>query len=159
MLKQVLIVPLFTFLGIVAVVAACKKSNSSDGSRTTLITKAAWKYDLSGVDLNKDGAIDLPDTTALPCEKDNTYLFKKDSTGVADEGATKCDPTDPQSSNFNWSLKSNQTILVLSGISLAGGVFTGGDVNISTMTDDKLVVYKDTVVSSLSFRYILSFKH
>ena len=150
---RVLIVPFFIALGFAAVLVACSKSSSDTGGRATLIVKAPWKYDASGVDLNKDGTIDIPDTTQKPCEIDNTYLFKKDSTGVADEGPTKCNVADPQTSPFTWKLTTNQTILSVTGS------FLNGDATISSMTDAKIVLFKDTTLSGLNFRYIISFKH
>ena len=36
------------------------------------MTQAIWRYDTSGIDLNKDGKIDVADTLQS-CFKDNTY--------------------------------------------------------------------------------------
>jgi hypothetical protein len=154
MRKQVLIVPFLFSLAFLAIFMGCGKSSSNPAASPSLITQAAWKYDTSGIDLNKDGVIDIGDTTLLPCEKDNTYLFKKDSTGVMDEGATKCNAGDPQSTGFSWALTNNQTVLTLSGNALLAG-----SLNISSVTATKFILYKDTTFSGVSFRYIFSLKH
>src|SRR5690242_8249344 len=85
---------------------SCKKSSdsSSGKSKTTLATQSSWKIQSLGMDLNKDGTVDLDATSQLPgCQLDNVYTLKSDGTGTADEGATKCNSTDPQSSAISWS--------------------------------------------------------
>jgi hypothetical protein len=34
---------------------------------------------------------------------------------ITDEGATKCDPMDPQTSTANWSFNANQTKVTIDG--------------------------------------------
>jgi hypothetical protein len=48
------------------------------------------------------------------CFQDDVYVINANGTGEWNEGATKCDPGDPQSSPFNWALKNNNTVLTLS---------------------------------------------
>lgn len=48
-----------------------------------------------------------------PCEKDDLTHFKKDGTAVDDDGATKCDPADPQTESYLWSFLTNETELQL----------------------------------------------
>src|SRR5258708_15680853 len=109
MRKAVVIVPFLSFFAYLAFLGGCSKSKSSPSTdpKIALITKAAWKLDVAGVDLNKDGTIDIVDTTIAACKRDNSYLFNKDSTGIADEGATKCNPADPQTKPFTWYLSNN----------------------------------------------------
>src|SRR4051794_40010009 len=79
-------------------------------SKTDMVTSAAWKYDNGGADSNGDGTIDFTfEQTGVvqPCRLDNTALFKADGTGVTDEGATKCNTTDPQTAAFNWNFLNN----------------------------------------------------
>jgi hypothetical protein len=92
---------------------SCKKSSESETkSKTTLLTQQAWKIKSIGIDLNKDGIAE-GDATAYfsACQLDNSWLFKSDGTGVGDEGLSKCEPGDPQSANFTWTFKNNETIL------------------------------------------------
>ena len=110
MKKLLWIVP--TLITLTVAWAACSKnSSSSSNSRVALMTQAIWKYDTSGIDLNKDGTIDIADT--LPaCFKDNTYQFNKDSTGILNEGATICYPGDPQTRAFTWSISSGNPAIL-----------------------------------------------
>ena len=136
---------------------ACKKSSSSTNTteRMKFVTQSPWKYDTAGADLDRNGTIDIGDETILPCYRDNTYLFNKDSTGLADEGATKCDGSDSQSFPFTWSFGTTgqSTIKSSSDPRLAEGI------NIYSVSDTKFVLYKDTTVLGVQIWYILSLKH
>jgi hypothetical protein len=137
--------------------SACSKSSSGSSgpsANTVLITQATWKYDTSGIDLNKDGIVDIGDTTVPVCEKEYTYLFNKDSTGILTEGATKCNPSDPQTENFTWSFTNNQ-----SGLTASINPLLSGGVNIFSLTQTSLILYKDTILLGSSFRYVISLKH
>jgi hypothetical protein len=160
MRNNLLIIAIVFSFGSLMVFNSCSKSSSSSSTptRTQLLSKAAWKLDTSGIDLDKDGGIDaVPGfTVTIPaCQKDNTYLFNKDSTGVLDEGPTKCNASDPQSTVFTWYLSNNQT--VLNGTINAS--FGSGSLGVFSMTDTKMVLYKDTSYQGQKFWYILSLKH
>ena len=135
--------------------SACSKNKSDNSnSRVTLMTQAVWKYDTSGIDLNKDGNIDLADTLQA-CFKDNTYQFNKDSTVLVNEGATKCNSSDPQTATYSWSITSGNPAILKSD---ADPVFVTG-LTVLTLNSTKLTVYKDTTIQGISFWYILSLKH
>jgi len=139
---------------------ACSKHNSgsnnnNNNSNMTLMTQGVWKYDTSGFDLTGDNKIDYPDTLIQPCIKDNTYQFKMDSTVVVDQGATKCNNSDPQTATYSWSI-SNSTPPILR--SNADSILTGG-VTVSVLTSTQLQMYKDTSILGISVRYVLSLKH
>jgi hypothetical protein len=152
------ILPCAIALASLTIWTACKKNTSSSNtsSRTTLITEASWKFDSSGIDQNKDGIIDVVDTTSiLPCQKDNTYTFNKDSTGIMDEGATKCNSTDPQTTAFTWSFSGTGQSVIKSD---ANPILANG-INILSMTSTKMVLYKDTTVYGFNIWYIVNLKH
>ena len=48
------------------------------------------------------------------CYKDNIVTFMLRGTGTADEGATKCNPGDPQTAAFTWSFQTSETVLFVS---------------------------------------------
>ena len=152
---------LFCFLlGGIALQFACGKDDPPAGpTKTELITKAAWKYDTGGVDANKDGFVDtnLPPGYVQACNTDNTLTFNTNNTGVADEGASKCDPADPQTRDFTWTFVNNET-----HINFPTLVFNGltGDVTIKTLTDTKLELLKEVNIGAPStVNVIISFKH
>ena len=155
-MHKLLWIPCLMFLGLSIAWASCGKSNSNTGnSNVTLLTKSTWKFDTAGVDLDKNGTIDQEDNSLEPCFKDNTYVFNKDSTVVMDEGATKCNAADPQTSSYTWSISNSNPAVLKSDVNpiLAEGL------KIKTLTDTKLVVYKDTSYLGISFWYVLSLKH
>ena len=153
-LKIVLLLPVFAFI-------ACDKGedSKSGATKTDLITKAAWKYEHAALDINKDGQIDtdLPAGYVTACEKDNTLTFKKDGTGVADEGPTKCDQGDPQTTTFNWTFENGEQFLVFEQ-----SIFTNidGIVKILTLNDTKLELMKEVAIGpGQNVNVIVRFKH
>ena len=136
--------------------SSCKKSSDSSKSKTTYLTQSTWKVQSVGVDVNKDGTSDADASGYLQaCQLDNVYTFKSDGNGTIDEGATKCNSTDPQTSSFTWTLKNNDTIL--------SGNFglTNGDATIITMDDNNFVFSTDQAVGSppTTYRLIITLKH
>jgi len=155
MKKSPLIIPGLIILACSIALTACSKNSSSDSnSSVTLLTRSVWKYDTSGIDLNKDGTIEIADTLSA-CFKDNTYLFGKDSTVVMDEGATKCDGSDPQTSTYPWTITNGNPSILKSDVN---AILQEG-LKIRTLTDTKLLVYKDTTVLGVSLWYVFSLKH
>jgi hypothetical protein len=101
---------------------SCKKnddnnSNPNSSSRKTQLTTGKWKItaSISTFDLG-NGMTQNADLFSLlsPCQQDNLYIFNADNTATADEGATKCNSSDPQSKAAgNWQLLNNDTQLSL----------------------------------------------
>lgn len=151
---------LLLLTGAGAALIACQKDTNATPAptKTEYLTASAWVHESSGIDLDKNGTIDFPFTNAvLPdCLFDNKLTFKKDYTAVADEGATKCNPADPQTSTFTWSFGSNETSLNIS--SPVFSIFSG-NLKIVTLTDTKLTLSKDTTYSGQNVLVIANLKH
>jgi hypothetical protein len=149
-----------SFLLIGFVVFSCKKSSNggSSNNNTQLLASATWKYDTATLDLNKDGKPDLPIPPGQisPCVLDNTITFRTDSTGTLDEGATRCNSSDPQTTAFKWYFKNNGDSLY-SPSPIFGGL--SGAVKVSTLTSTKLEVIKEYSSSGTSVNIILDMKH
>lgn len=161
MQKKMLIVPFSAACLLLGICWGCKKSSSSpspSSNDVNLITQAAWRYDTSGIDLDKDGKIDngdLSDTANLkPCEKDDLFTFYKDSTGLIDESVTKCHVGDPQTDPMNWEFTSNDKVL-----NVTSNTVLNGSLNILSLTSSSLVLYKDTTIVFVPLRYLISLKH
>lgn len=151
------IITILLGIALVSIVACSKKSSGT--SRTELVTKATWRYENSGLDVNKDGFIDtsLPPGYVENCDKDNTLTFKSDGTGIMDEGASKCDPGNPQSSPFTWTFKNGETVINFPSVVLSG---ISGDVTILKLTDTELDISKEVNIGSpTTVNVIVEFKH
>ncbi|MBS1654066.1 MAG: lipocalin family protein [Bacteroidetes bacterium] len=110
----------------------CKKSGTQTAqkTKTDLLTQASWKFSaatVSGVDAS---------SYLQPCQKDNIYTFVAAGTGTLDEGTTKCNSGDAQTSPFTWNFASSETVLHISTV-----LFTGGsnDYTLVSLTENQLV--------------------
>ena len=136
---------------------SCKKDSTTSATKTDLITKAAWKFQDAGADMDKNGTIDLSISSQLQdCEKDNTLTLRADGTGILDEGATKCDPSDPQSSNVTWSFSNNESLLNFTGAGILG---ISGQFKILSLTETALSFSKDTTLNGTALSLLIQLKH
>lgn len=139
---------------------ACKKESSPAAeTKADLLTSGAWQHESSGVDVDKNGTIELTlEAAGVPaCRLDNVLTFRKDNTAIADEGATRCNTADPQTTQFDWQFADNETALVFSG-----NVFTqlNGKFSIRTLSQTSLSLSKDTTVSPFgNVSVIVNLKH
>ena len=79
-------------------------------------------------------------TDAEPCVKDNLMIFNTDSTLILDEGATKCDPADPQQEDGgNWMFKENETKITFSAFPY-DPLKEERTMKIISLTDSKMVL-------------------
>jgi hypothetical protein len=90
-------------------ISSCKKDKAK--SKTDLITAGGWKLVKAEEKVGTGAWID--DTGSYSaCEKDDVMIFNSNATYEANEGATKCSPTDPQiQETGTWSFESDETKL------------------------------------------------
>jgi hypothetical protein len=129
---------------------ACKKSSIQVKTKTELLTQTTWRF--SGATV---GGIDVS-AFLQTCQKDNILTFQSGGNGSLDEGTTKCNASDPQTTPFTWSFMTNETILHISTI-----LFTGGssDFNIVTLSETQLVLSQNITVSGSTQNAIVTFIH
>lgn len=89
-------------------------------TKTELLTGKNWKMTAftSNPAINWDGSGTMvTDVYAQmsSCDKDDISVFNVNNTYTDDEGATKCDPADPQTTSGTWVFNPTQTILTLDG--------------------------------------------
>lgn len=143
------------------VLFSCKKdnNNSNQSTKTQLLTTGSWKYDSGGADLDHNGSIDLTleFLNAVPsCLLDNIVTFKTDGSGVNDEGASKCDPSSPQTTSFNWNFVNNENAVNISGSGFAGA---SGQFQIKELSSTKFTFTKDTTFNNIPATLIVNLKH
>ena len=103
---------------VLSLFVSCKKDK--DLSRKDMLTTGKWKTIAQtvspAVDWDLDGDIDTDLYIIMDaCLKDNYGVFRPDGTGEENEGSLKCDVADPQIEPFNWSIKNNDSILLVDG--------------------------------------------
>jgi hypothetical protein len=102
LLKKMLI------LSFLLIMFSCTHKSDPQPSQATLLV-GTWK--LTALTGNNQDAY----STLQDCEKDNLTIFGKDGTYTENEGATKCNQTDPQViQTGTWSLIENASKLKIS---------------------------------------------
>lgn len=142
-----------------AFISCNKKSNQQtpQPTKTDHLTASSWKLNAAGVDQDRNGTIDFSVMALIPaCVIDNSITFKRDNTGVTDEGASKCNAADPQTTNFNWSFANAEANLNISN-SVLGQL--NGSSKILELTETSLSLTKDTVISGITAGVIVQLKH
>ncbi len=96
--------------------SSCKKDDDEQKSKTDLITSGSWKVTNMIVDppIVMEG-MEFSDLFAFmpDCAKDDFMTFHSDGTVVNDEGASKCDAGDPQTSTGTWSFNDAETQIIM----------------------------------------------
>ena len=105
---------LLMLMGGLVTVSSCKKDDDDSPSKTKTIS--GKKFFVKSMKV--DPAITTPtgvitDLFAFmpDCVKDNYLTFNENGTLVSDEGATKCEPDDPQTETGTWEFMNNETQL------------------------------------------------
>jgi hypothetical protein len=130
--------------------AACKKSHVTVKTNTELLTQSSWKFDNAKV-----GGTDVS-AFLQACQKDNILVFASNGNGTVDEGTTKCNSSDPQTTAFTWNFASNETLLHVSTV-----LFTGGssDFTVVSLNETQLVLSQNITVSGTTQNAVVTFKH
>ena len=134
---------------------ACKKNHDKDNNtpaktKTELISTGTWKFSTATVN-------GIPASSALQtCQKDNIMTFTSTGTGTIDEGASKCNGADPQTSPFTWNFASNETILHVSAVFFTGG---NNDFTIVEISETKLVGSQIIEVGGNPATAVVTFVH
>jgi len=87
------------------------------------------------------------------CEKDDTNKFNTDKTVVTDEGATKCDSSNPQKTTSTWSFNADETVLTITD---DGDVIT---LSILELTDKVLKLKSTETFDSETYTATITFSH
>ncbi|MCB0527568.1 MAG: lipocalin family protein [Saprospiraceae bacterium] len=117
---------------------ACKKDSDSKSNEEKLTGASCWKQ--SKVEAQDPFTGSWVEDTIDDCDKDDCITFNEDKTLDFDEGAVKCDPSDPQTATGTWSLSADGTTLTLNDPN--SGSFTG---TVTELTDSKLVLEIDVL--------------
>jgi len=120
-------------LMLASVVFSCKKKDPEPSPAQKILGK--WKM-LSG-----STTIGGQTEPAPACQLDDITEFKTGDVFVIDEGPTKCDPTDPQTSTGSYTLNSAGTILNINDPSVGAVAF-----EVLELTSTKLRIRANNVL-------------
>lgn len=97
---------------------SCGGDDDAGASATDNLTGGTWQITESRSDIDGDGTLD---DILDACTADDLHDFNADGSYDFDEGATKCDPADPQSDTGTWVLSADEKTLTItqSGFGLA----------------------------------------
>ncbi len=135
--------------------SACKKSDNGGGggnTRSTTLTNGKWLQTAQTSQTITNGVGGLVDDDFAgmsACEKDDYTIFNSSNLIIIDEGATKCDATDPQQYTVGqWTLLDSDTKLRQSGpsatINWEIDQLDGSTLKMSNYITNGNVVYKNT---------------
>lgn len=99
---------LFILSFVMLFVSACKE----DKTNKELLTDTDWQITAWTVSPAILGITDWY-ANLEPCEKDDSFSFNSDGTATIDEGATKCEVSDPQTSTGTWTLNADETMVTI----------------------------------------------
>lgn len=149
---------LFFSISVLFLSACSKDDNTSDDNtpQTTkkeLLTTKPWKYAAWTVrpPVQDGNGNYISDVYAYKpaCEKDDEFVFNANGNVNFNQGATKCDPNQPQTTYGSWAFKNDETELVI-----------GGRVHkINTLNSIEMKVTFEDVVGSTTHTHYVAFKH
>jgi hypothetical protein len=145
-----------TVCSVILILSSCKKNSDSPNSASAILISGKWQITASTSTFTIAGDNQTVDIfSSLPsCVQDNYYIFNSDGTGTTDEGATKCDDSDPQTtSNGNWQLLNNDTQLQ------AGD--TGAEItaDVKQLDNSTLVLEYETVANGITSTTTTTYHH
>lgn len=95
--------------------SSCKKEDKTPAkTKTELLTAHYWKLTALTVDPPLLTVTNLY-AQMSPCTKDDIQKYNTNNTVIYDEGPTKCDPADPQTTTASWNFNSTETIITEDG--------------------------------------------
>ncbi len=147
------LVAMFSLLATLTMTSCEKDKDKPDN--TEVLTGGSWKLTA----MTSDPAFDWFGTPVtnlyaqLPaCIKDDLTIFKENGTVNFDEGASKCDPNDPQTTSGTWAFNTDETIL---------SVTTDGDTeswNVEEMKDKTFRARYEITQEGITYTFTVTFK-
>ena len=119
-------------------------------TKTQLLAQGIWKFKSAIV-----GAADYS-SSLQACQKDNVLTFATAGTGIVDEGLTKCNGADLQTTSFTWNFLASETMLHITATLFSGG---SGDFTLVSLTETELVVSQPFTIGPAVLIVVVTFIH
>ena len=139
--------------GVLFVISSCSDKDPDPApakTKTELVSTGTWRFSAATV-----GGADASGFLQA-CQKDNTLTFTASGTGTLNEGATKCNAADPQTTPFTWNFLTNETQVFVSTTLFTGGSST---FNLVTLTESQLVLSQMITLGGTPQNVIVTFVH
>jgi hypothetical protein len=141
--------------------SACKKSDDDSGtggSRKSTLTSGKWRITASTATIEYPAPAGTQTMDALKlfpsCQIDNLIGYNSDGTMTIDEGATKCNSSDPQvKTGGSWALLDNDSKLRLTD---NGTTVTA---SITAFSSSSMTVSVDTTVAGMKATTVTTYTH
>lgn len=146
-------------LGMMASMSACKKDKKS---KTELLTNNSWKVKASiinpAIDLFGNGQLvtDLYANTLFypACRKDDFMTFKDNGQVVSDEGPTKCDAADVQTTTQNWTFNSDETVVTITELDGTDPV----SITMTALSENELKITETESIDNVVYTFTTTFE-
>lgn len=146
-------------LGMMASMSACKKDKKS---KTELLTNNSWKVKAAiinpAIDLFGNGQLitDLYANTLFypACAKDDFQTFNDNGQVIYDEGPTKCDANDPQTTTQNWTFNSDETVVTTTELD-------GSDplsITVTTLSENELKISETESIDNVVYTFTITYE-
>jgi len=132
-------------LGLGITIVSCKKETPTPPlapTKTELLTGKNWL--LTSYVMDNVEYYDMIES----CLQDNLTIFNTNNTVTIDEGSTKCDPLDPQTSDGGaWSFNSTETFITLDGEEYELEILNSTTLKVKNTVEDGGVI----IISTITF--------
>ncbi len=135
---------------------SCGKDKDKDSGKAKiqLLTTGNWKVTSwtsnPAMDWDYDGDTETDMMVLFEnCQLDDYVTFKADGTGENNDGSSRCDPTDPQTSPFEWALMENDSKIEIDG----------DEYEIVELTSSVFKVKQNIMMGNTSVAAVMTFTH
>jgi len=132
-------------LGLGITIVSCKKETPTPTlapTKTELLTGKNWL--LTSYVMDNVEYYDMIES----CQQDNLTIFNANNTVTIDEGPTKCDPLDPQTTDGGaWSFNSTETFITLDGEEYELEILNSTTLKVKNTVEDGGVI----IISTITF--------
>ncbi len=133
------------------IILSCSKETAINEPTTIdiLLTEKPWILSSFGFDENRNNKVDLMEENIEDCQKDNTWYYYNDGTGLIDDKVLSC-ATGIDKQPFTWKLSPDKTLID----------FFHDSFKILQINDTEMNLYKElTDVEGNSLKFIFVFRH
>lgn len=163
-MKRPLLLSVILFVTSSIIISSCKKDEGNDNqqktkTKTELLTQGTWILKAETV----DPALSINGTQVTnlyaqldDCDKDDITDLKSDKTYTIEEGATKCNQTDPQViEDGHWNFNSDETLVILTPTGQTSAEYKIQELNETTL----IVVGEETDNNGIKHQFTSTYAH